>query len=268
MSIARIANFTCLVLEGPDARRFAQSQFAGNVELLAPGHWQWNAWLTAQGKVRLLLHLADPGDGRLVAVARGGNANDACTTLARYRLRAEVMLTAQTFAGHAGEPRKMGSVNSTADSITLGYGERSLVLRPTSSAAGDAIDAAAERRWHLDDIRAGWPSLPSGEPRWLPPAIGLEHLGAVAFDKGCFPGQEIAARLHYRGGHKLRLYHLHGLASLPTGPARDDAGVALEVLDCVATGDGFALLVITTDQYRSNINMLDCTYDIVSRFDA
>lgn len=268
MSPTRIADCTCLILEGPDARGFAQAQFAANIEHLAVRHWQWNVWLTAQGKVRFLMHLADPGDGRLVAVARGGDVDAACAALARYRLRAAVTLAVQTFAGYAGEPMASGVAIPDADSIALGYGERSLVLRPTSSAAGDAVDTTAERIWRLGDVRAGWPSLPDGEPQWLPPALGLEHRGAVAFDKGCYPGQEIAARLHYRGGHKRCLYHLHGSTGLPCGSLHDDTGAPLAVLDCVAAADGFALLVVAANHYSICINILANVYEVVSRFDA
>jgi folate-binding protein YgfZ len=46
----------------------------------------------------------------------------------------------------------------------------------------------------------------SGE--FVPQALGLEHLDAIRFDKGCYPGQEIAARLHFRGGNKRHAVRL------------------------------------------------------------
>lgn len=268
MSPARLSNFAGIVLRGADAHRFAQSQFSGNVEQLAPGRWQWNAWLSVQGKVRLLMHLIDPGDDRLIALARGGDAGDACTTLARYLLRADLTLTLQAYAGYAAAPAPLGSTHINAGVITLGYGERSLELRPIVATDAEGLDPVATRLWRLADIRSGWPSLPSGEARWWPPALGLEHLGAVAFDKGCYPGQEVTARLHYRGGHKLALYHLHGPANLPSGPFHDGLGNAIEILDCVADDGGFALLAIAPDNYNNAIMHLDDTYKVISRFDA
>ena len=40
-----------VTLEGPDAMAFAHAQFANDVAALAPGCWQWNAWLTPKGRV-------------------------------------------------------------------------------------------------------------------------------------------------------------------------------------------------------------------------
>jgi folate-binding protein YgfZ len=177
------------------------------VDALAQGRWQWNAWLTPQGRVRALMHLVDTGDGTLLAVLRGGDAEDIRTALSRYLLRLPVTLTVREFGCRADGPAGSGTVAGDGGDIVLGYGSRSLRL---GGAADTPPDAAASSVWRIQDIREGWPRLLAGEPEFLPPALGLEHLQAVSFDKGCYPGQEVAARLRYRGGHKHRLYHLQG----------------------------------------------------------
>jgi folate-binding Fe-S cluster repair protein YgfZ len=98
--------------------------------------------------------------------------------------------------------------------------------------------------------------------------LGLDRLGAVAFDKGCYPGQEIAARLHYRGGHKRQLGRLRGGAPLPVGEVRDDAGaVAARVLDTVPAGDGFEALAVLQTETSGKINLLGNVYEVESNFD-
>ena len=260
-----IGDFTCIVIAGVDARRFAQSQFSGDVDALVPGRWQWNAWLDAQGRVRALMHLADTGDGTLLGVLRGGNAEAIRTGLARYLLRMQATLSLRHFTGLAGDPLPVGALAVEPDgAITLGFGDRSLRL-----ASGIAwANPAANMTWRLTDIRQGWPTLPAtGEPEFRPPALGLEHLEAVAFRKGCYPGQEIAARLHFRGGHKLRLVHLRGDVPLPVGPTRDAQGKALWILDAVAAGGIEALVVVQVDT-SLQINTLHDTYTVISVFDA
>jgi tRNA-modifying protein YgfZ len=37
----------------------------------------------------------------------------------------------------------------------------------------------------------------------------MDLIGALSFDKGCYPGQEIIARMHFRGKLKQRLYLAH-----------------------------------------------------------
>jgi folate-binding protein YgfZ len=60
--------------------------------------------------------------------------------------------------------------------------------------------------WDGSQIRAGMPwILPATQELFLPQMAALEQLGAVSFEKGCYPGQEIVARTHYRGELKRHL---------------------------------------------------------------
>lgn len=255
-----------IVLEGADARRFAQAQFSGDVDALRAGHWQWNAWLDAQGRVQALMHLADIGDGRLLAVLRGGDAEAIRAALARYLLRLRVSLAVESFAAQRGDPLPEGVARREGGAIALGQGARSLRLCPPS--AGTSPDPDVHRRWRLDDIRRGWPTLPGGAPEFLPPALGLERLGAVALDKGCYPGQEIVARLHYRGGHKWHLARLRGPVLLPIGEIGGAAqATAARVLDAVPAEDAFEALAVLRTEGPSKINLLERIHQVESTFD-
>jgi hypothetical protein len=261
-----IGTVHCIALEGADARRFAQAQFSGDVDALRPGHWQWNAWLDAQGRVQALMHLADLGDARLLAVLRGGDAETIRAALARYLFRLRVSLAIESFTAQGGDPLPEGVARREEGAIVLGQGTRSLLLAALSASASP--DPDAQRRWHLEDIHRGWPTLPDGEPEFLPPALGLERLGAVAFDKGCYPGQEIAARLHYRGGHKWRLCRLRGPVPLPVGELRDGAGSTVaRVLDIASAGDGFEALAMLRVGTPNEISLLGSIYAVESTFD-
>lgn len=266
-SLPAIGHADCIVIEGADARRFAQSQFSGDVDSLAPGHWQWNAWLNAQGRIQALMHLADPGDGSLLAVLRGGNADRVRDGLTRFLLRSKATLRVESFTARAGGPQPEGQVSSVGGMSVLGYGQRSLWLDPVAVPAPD-VDARTHADWRLADIKAGWPSLShDDEPRFIPQALGLERLGAVAFKKGCYPGQEIVARVHYRGSHKYRLGHLQGEVPLARGEARDaDGNISARVLDSVDDhGACHALAVIGIDD-DNEINILGNIYRITRTF--
>jgi folate-binding protein YgfZ len=259
-----IGHVQCIVIEGAEARRFAQAQLSGDVDTLAPGHWQWNAWLTPQGRVRALMHLADAGDGRLCAVLRGGDAEGVRAALARYLLRLRATLAVREFACRAGGPATFGTAAIEDGDIVLGYGSRSLRL---GIATAEGPDADAETAWRLEDIRQGWPILPAGEPEFLPPALGLEHLEAVSFDKGCYPGQEIAARLRYRGGHKYRLYHLRGAVPLAGDPAASQQDTAWRVLDGVNRDGTRDVLAVGPLDMPHEIGVLDRPFQVISRFE-
>jgi folate-binding protein YgfZ len=258
-----IGDARCIVIEGNDARRFAQAQFSGNVDALAPGHWQWNAWLTPQGRVSALMHLVDAGNGRLLAVLRGGDAEAIRTGLARYLLRQRATLGVQAFACRAGGAAAPGTVAVEAGEIVLGYGPRSLHLGTMQS---EPPDAEAQAAWRLEDIRQGWPSLPGGEPLFLPAALGLEHLQAVSFDKGCYPGQEIAARLRYRGGHKHRLYHLQAPATPPGDALALPEGITC--LDAVTHGGTTDALVVGPLDLPREPSAASGPFRVISGFDS
>lgn len=261
-----VARLAAIELAGRDARAFAQRQFAGDVAALTAPGWQWNSWLDAKGGVRALMQLVAIADDTLFALLRGGNAVSVRDELARFLLRSQLELRVQEFTAHAAGPLAIGAVVRAGDGLALGYGERSLQLRPGRTGDGPA-DPLATMAWRLADIAAGYPNLPIDGPRFLPPALGLERLGAIAFGKGCYPGQELAARLHYRGGHKRRLCHLRGASPLPIGDLADgDGNWRASVLDVARQGLQHHALAVVPLEATSRINLLDNIYDVVRMF--
>lgn len=230
-----------LLIEGPDAMAFAHAQFSSNVSSLATGQWQFSAWLDPQGRVRALFHLARLADDRYLVLLRGGNAAAMVEALRRFVFRSKLTLTAlPPRALTTGPTMPLHALSDDAGILSLGCGTHSLQI--TAADIGD--DA-----WRLPQLRAGWPWLPTQTlNELLPAALSLQRLQAVAIDKGCYPGQEIVARLHYRGGHKR---HLHSVTLSQAANAgdvlhHDDREVGC-LLDVVNTHDGIAALVVLAD---------------------
>ncbi|HZR01893.1 MAG TPA: folate-binding protein, partial [Burkholderiales bacterium] len=103
--------------------------------------------------------------------------------------------------------------------------------------------------WDLRMIEAGLPMVTAAtQDQFVPQMLNLEKLGAVSFDKGCYPGQEIVARSQYRGEVKRRLFRLR----LPQGRvapgeeifADGIAQSAGSVINAAAQGEGAALLAV------------------------
>ena len=209
----RIGPAALVELSGPDARALAHAQFASDVRLLQPGHWQWSAWLDAQGRARFVFALGLAATDRLVAWLPLGDASAMATSLARFVFRSKVAVRAHTdgqmdlnlTSADAGVP----AIDDGAWTIALpAPGGPSVVLSTDANAPGP-VDAVALNRLHLAGIasRLPWLAEPlSGE--FVGAALGLAALGATSLDKGCYPGQEIVARLHYRGGNKRHLAHV------------------------------------------------------------
>ena len=187
-----------LEISGVDAAAFAHAQFCNDVLALADGHWQWNAWLSPQGRVRAFFRLRRVDATRIVLDLHGGDAAWLRAERLRFVFRAKVQF---------------------------------------------AVSGGASASTTLADIRAGIPEVGAElRDRLLPQWIGLDRLGAVSVNKGCYPGQEIMARLHFKGGNKRSLYRLLWPAGevVPPGTAlRDSAGVESGVI-VMATHDAQA----------------------------
>lgn len=245
-----------LLLEGPDAAAFAHAQFSSKVNLLDVGHWQFSAWLDARGRVRALFHLARLDRDRYLLLLRGGSSTAMANALRRFLFRSRLELTALPLrALTTGNARAMHAVSHDGDVISLGCGSHSLDVVTTP--VGD--DA-----WRLLQLREGWPWLPAPAlDAMLPAALSLQRLHAVAVDKGCYPGQEIVARLHFRDGHKRHLHRGRLSQSVPAGETlRIDGREVGCVLDIVADDEHMeALLVLSDDVAAGADSSAACTFD-------
>jgi folate-binding protein YgfZ len=107
--------------------------------------------------------------------------------------------------------------------------------------------AYREQDWRLAGIRAGLPQVyPQTHEAFVAQMLNLDLLGGVSFDKGCYTGQEIIARTHFRGAIKRRMLRFE-CASPPPAPAtRILAGDqhAGDVVDSAATSAGCELLAV------------------------
>jgi folate-binding protein YgfZ len=74
--------------------------------------------------------------------------------------------------------------------------------------------------WHRLDIEAGLPQVyPATSELFVAQMLNLDLLGGIAFTKGCYTGQEVIARAHYRGRVKRRLQRFRSLAPPPAAAA-------------------------------------------------
>jgi tRNA-modifying protein YgfZ len=200
-----------LELSGADARAFAQSQFTSDVNVLTTGDWQWSAWLGANGRVRTLFALLLAEDDRLLAWMPRGNSAEFAVWLKPFVFRSKVQI--QALSGYSllaledHEPTARPNNVATWTLEMPGNPARRAVI--SNEASESQMNSGHHAEWQLEDIATGLPWISSevaGE--FTPQSLGLERLDAVSLKKGCYPGQEIVARLHYRGGNKRECVRL------------------------------------------------------------
>src|SRR5690625_4864573 len=195
-SYFHLSGFSATALRGSDAHAYAQSQFSANADEFVSSHYSPLAWCDPKGRV-LAFMLACTDDTGISLVLPADQAETIRNRLAQFTIGRKVEVAplapvAATFDAGPGVPRL------SPDS-------------PRGMLAGkQAPDSETDSaRWLHQDICAGLPWLsPATSGQHLPQWLGLEQLGALSWDKGCYPVQEIVARLHYRGSVK------HGLQGL------------------------------------------------------
>ena len=232
-----------LEIAGTDAANFAHAQFSSDVRALTDGAWQWSAWLSPQGRVRAFFQLIRDDAEHLRLVARGGNMEYLRAELARYVLRAKVSL-------RPGDTAVLGTNQQSAGALPQpGSPMRWLT---TDGQTGTTESSVASRDlWRLADIRAGLPVLAADlRDQLLPQWLGLDRLGAIYVKKGCYPGQEVMSRLHFKGGNKRSLYRIElARAAAPGTPlsAPGDAAAGLIIMSAQREDERVEALACLTD---------------------
>ncbi|NII09636.1 folate-binding protein YgfZ [Oleiagrimonas sp. C23AA] len=233
-----------LMLEGEDALTFAHGQFTSDVQALTPGHWQWSGWLDVRGQVLAFFMLARLDDDRLVLVLRGGDAMALAKRLLMYRLRTRVrvhLLEEGTLTDAPALPAFIAQGSPQA--LTLGRGDFAIAWTEGGTEGGT--------QWQQRDLADGIPWLHEhARESLLAPALSFERLGAISYRKGCYPGQEVAARIHFRGKHKKHLTQVQGesdINALPTHWQQDGRDIGL-LLGALPTPEGWQALVVMRDE--------------------
>jgi len=228
-------------VHGADALKFLQGQLSNDTDRLPLEKSQLAGLHTAQGRVIALLRLVMPGPDDVLAILPRELAAPVAARLAKYVLRAKAKVTEAStdwvFSGDTTEPQPDG--HSIFVSLADG---RSLIARPTGVGEALSSDSAAREHWRALDIAAGIPQVYAATSEaFVAQMLNLDVLRAISFEKGCYTGQEIIARAHYRGRVKRRMQRFRTRSA--TRVAAGDTlklsdGRSAKVVDAVAVGDG------------------------------
>ncbi|MDB5977506.1 MAG: folate-binding protein [Nevskia sp.] len=230
--ISPLAHLGAIRVGGVEAESFLQNQLSNDVRELSAARVQLASYNSAKGRVLDLFALRREGDAILLETRR----DTLPATLKRLRmfvLRSKVTLEdlgdgycafglagpdAATLLAQANLPlpaqdwdwlsadgvtvlRRPGiaarySVHAPAEQLKTLWKRFSTQARPVGSAA-----------WGLLDVLAALPAIhPQTADHFVAQMLNLDRLGAISFTKGCYPGQEIVARMHYLGNLKRRMF--------------------------------------------------------------
>ncbi len=214
-----------LLLGGEDRAKFLQGLVSNDVRVLSPTRAIWAALLTPQGKYLHDFFIAELGDAWLID-GEGERIADLKRRLGLYKLRAKITLedasdrfeVLQAWGSQAGAPfgladagqaiQRDGAV-ALLDPRLVDLGLRLVAPKGTGAGLLAALGYAPAPLADWDRLRLGHGVPDGSRDMILEKAIllenGFDELHGVAWDKGCYIGQELTARTKYRGLVKKRL---------------------------------------------------------------
>ncbi|HKD20523.1 MAG TPA: hypothetical protein VKB71_00860 [Rhizomicrobium sp.] len=222
-----------IAISGPEARDFLQGLITNDIGQVTPDSLAYAALLTPQGKI-LFDFLVGQWDGVLLLDCLAAARDALVKRLTLYRLRAKVEIAPRDDLAVVWSPE--ATAGYLRDPRHEGLGFRAIVAKASQERGAERFLAAR--------LRLGVPEgRDFGQDKMFALDSDLDELGGIAFDKGCYVGQELTARMKHRGTARKRLIPVTADAPLPTHEASVTAGGRdVGTLQSVYGDRGFALV--------------------------
>lgn len=230
-----LADFAVIEAVGDDTAGFLQGQLSNDIAGLTPGHACLAAYCTPKGRMlasMVVWQVAGTDAPTYRALIRNDIAPAIVKRLSMFVLRAKVKLSllptvvqgiscatpgavppaaapAASWPEHAA-PYTVIETSSgafiAAPCANAGQARWWHINTSNITSTAEGTDSAAASAWHAADIAAGLPWVElATQDMFIPQTLNFDLIGGVSFTKGCYPGQEVVARSHYRGTVKRRM---------------------------------------------------------------
>ena len=186
-----------LKVSGPDSEDFLQSQFSNDIKQIKEKHVQINAYCQHQGKIIAIIwvfkkednfYLSFPSDLKEIMLSK----------LNMFKLMSRVEIE-----DYSVKINQFGLVGEYRENCLKMTDNLSLI-----TTKGHISNSNHDLEWEYACINDKLPEVNVNySESFIPQALNLDiGLLGVSFSKGCYPGQEVVARMHYLGKPKRRLF--------------------------------------------------------------
>ena len=240
-----LTNYGLIKVEGEDAEAFLHAQFTNDLEQgVDESRSQLSAYCNPKGRILALFRIFKSGNAYYLSMPREVIAATH-KRLNMFVLMSKVTLEDASDNTHqlgvsgpgieeklkalVGQPPEEMNGVSSSESVTIiripGPFPRFLLSGPSdeiNSLATKLTTFATEvspNAWELLDIHVAVPVIHQANVEaFVPQMVNLQAIDGLSFKKGCYPGQEIVARMEYLGKLKRRMYPAHSEADTPASP--------------------------------------------------
>jgi folate-binding protein YgfZ len=195
--ITQLNNRALLKLSGSDTQSFLQGQLSNDIDALEEGRVQINAYCQHQGKIIALLWVMKRDDDFYLSFP-----SDLAEIITK-RLTMFKMMSAVEITDVSNDLIQLGVIDEGFDNAFKLNVQQSVALVENV----DGVELDNESEWALACIANSIAEVElKTSEKFVPQLLNLDidEVG-VNFTKGCYPGQEVVARLHYLGKSKRRM---------------------------------------------------------------
>lgn len=213
--IAYLTNFETLKVTGPDRHTFLQGQMTCDFNDIE-GKVLLGANCNLKGRACATFYALDDGQSTYL-ILPNGQAAFLKSLLDKYAMfaNAELVLPSEELlvVGFIGEnapllvdpPIPQGThakINNTSLSLCI---TSPRVAKQWLAQDCENLIATTQNTWDQQQIEAGISHITTdSQEQFIPQELNYDLIGGISFNKGCYKGQEIIARLHYKGTYKQR----------------------------------------------------------------
>ena len=220
-----LAHWGLIRARGADAASFLHGQLTQDVLSLGPDEARLAGYCSAKGRLLASFVMWKPHPEEVLLACHASVLAATLKRLSMFVMRAKCLLTDATsefeLVGLSGESALEGASglqpwarSDSGDTSWIRLPDASgtarawrLIERAGTEAQQVPSDLAALQRWQRLEVESGIPVIEAATvDRFVPQMLNFELIGAVNFQKGCYPGQEVVARSQYRATAKRRAW--------------------------------------------------------------
>lgn len=245
-----LKNRTVISITGADAPEFLQGLITNDIHKVSDDQAIYSCFLTPQGKF-LFDFLIVPTEGGYLLDVEAGRHKEFIMRLTIYKLRSDVVITdlSDQYDIYAvwGDAPAGGFVDPRHEKL----GRRVIMSKGDDLPSGEASD------FNEYDMHRLCLGVPDGSRDLIPERSAMlesnmDVLNALDWDKGCYMGQELTARTHYRGLVKKRLVTFSYQGTAP------DFGAIItyndvKIGDVRSTCSGVGLALVKIEEAQASI---------------